>query len=216
MPDTDPLWDPKNDLQTQRLETLTDGIFAIVMTILVFDLKLPDVPVDQLLPALLHLWPNFLGYAVSFSLLGVYWLGHLSQFKFIRKTDHNLIWINILFFALVALVPFSTASLSRYPFSSVTLALYAGNLILIGIALWLPWRYATRNHRLVDPALPDFIIMYGTLRCLVAPAGYLAALSFSLISPILTLLFFIAIPLLYILPVFHVWWIRLAKRVTGA
>jgi uncharacterized membrane protein len=209
-------WDPKEDLQTRRLETLSDGIFAIVMTILVFDLKLPEVPADQLLSALIHLWPNFLGYAVSFSLLGVYWLGHLSQFRFIRKTDHSYIWITILFFALVALVPFSTASLSRYPSSIITLALYTGNLTLIGIALWLPWRYATHNRRLVDMDLPESIVVYGTLRCLIAPAGYLVAFCFSFISPLLTLVFFIAIPLLYIIPGFHPIWMVLATRLAGA
>ena len=208
----DPVWDPKEDLQTRRLETLSDGIFAIVMTILVFDLKSLSGPVDQLPSALIQLWPNFLGYAVSFSLLGIYWLGHLSQFKFIRKTDHNFIWINILFFGLVALVPFSTASLSRYPFSPVTLALYACNLIFIGIALYLPWRYATRNRRLVDRSLPDHVVMYGTLRCLGAPAGYAVALGLSILSPVLALAFFILIPLLYILPAFHPVWIHLAKQ----
>jgi uncharacterized membrane protein len=206
-----PSWDPKDDLQVQRLEALSDGIFAIVMTILVFDLKAFSGPVDQLPSALFQLWPNFLGYTISFSLLGIYWLGQLSQFKYIRKSDHNFVWINILFFACVALVPFTTASLSRFPFAIVTLALYAANLILIGIVLYLIWRYATTGYRLIDKETPRFVIKYGALRCLVAPAGYILALGFAVISPVITLLLFVIIPLIYILPCFHAYWILLAK-----
>jgi uncharacterized membrane protein len=207
----DPSWDPKDDLQIRRLEALSDGIFAIVMTILVFDLKALSGPADQLLPQFIALWPNFLGYAVSFSLLGIYWLGHLSQFKFIKKTDHNLIWINIFFFLCVALVPFTTASLSRSPFALLTQMLYAANLILIGIALYWGWRYATTGHRLIDAGTPAYVIRYGSLRCLAAPAGYVLALAGAVVSPMLTLVLFGIIPVFYIIPGFHTYWIRLSE-----
>src|SRR5262249_46453987 len=76
---------PVHRTGTQRIEALGDGVFAIVMTLLIFDLKLPEVEAPAALgPALLALWPSFLAFAISFGLLGIYWLGHRAQFQFIQ------------------------------------------------------------------------------------------------------------------------------------
>src|SRR2546426_6245883 len=92
-----------------RIETLADGVFAIVMTILVFDLKAPDVAApSDLAPSIFALWPRFLTYGISFVVLGVYWYAHHSQFRFIERTNKIVIWLNINFLAAVALVPVST------------------------------------------------------------------------------------------------------------
>lgn len=107
--------DPTKDLETINLENLTIGVFAIVMTLLVLDIKAPDVMLSELPSALIALWPNILSYAISFAILGIYFMGYTAQFRSIQKADHNSHWISFLFLALVTLIPFSTALLSKTP-----------------------------------------------------------------------------------------------------
>lgn len=155
---------------SMRLEALSDGIFAVAMTLLVFDIKAPDVPAEQLPSALLALWPNFFCYAVSFALLGIYWWGQVAQFQYIRKVDDKMTWLTIVLLAIVALLPFSTGLLSKDPYTMLSIAIYGLNLTAIGILLFLIWKHATDGRRLVDKNLPVRVIRFAYLRCLVAPA----------------------------------------------
>ncbi len=115
-----------------RIEALADGVFAVAMTLLVLDIKVPELQspsaTAELPLKLLALWPKFLGYLISFVILGAYWVGHHMQLSFIRRADRPLLWINILFLLWVALVPFSTALLSEYSKSRVAIAIYGANL----------------------------------------------------------------------------------------
>lgn len=107
----------QHEVSTNRLETLTDGIFAIAMTLLVFGLSIPDpdrTPPTQLLTKLGQLLPNVLSVIVSFVILGVVWVATHSQFQYIRRADHALIWLNLSFLLCVTLVPFSAGVLGRY------------------------------------------------------------------------------------------------------
>ncbi|MFN8452784.1 MAG: TMEM175 family protein, partial [Anaerolineae bacterium] len=102
-------------ITTARIETLTDGVFAIVMTVLVFDIRVPvQEQVDQLglLHALSLLAPNLLSYVITFVILGVFWVGHHNQYFYIRRADRSLLWINIFFMMAVALLPFSAGVFS--------------------------------------------------------------------------------------------------------
>jgi uncharacterized membrane protein len=106
-------------LGRNRIEALTDGVFAVAMTLPVLDIKVPELRqptgTADLPLKLLGLGPKLLSYSVSFTILGVYWVGHHIQLSFIRRADRPLLWINILFLLWVALVPFSTALLGEYP-----------------------------------------------------------------------------------------------------
>ena len=191
---------PVGHLNTYRIEALTDGVFAIVMTLLVFDIKIPNVPIAALPSALVGLWPKFLGYVVSFVLLGIYWVGHRAQFNFIRRTDQNAQWITILFLSFSAFVPFSTGLLSRYPREVLAIAIYGINLILIGVALYWHWWYATTDYHLVDEDISPVVVRLGAQRCLLAPIGYIIAIGLAFINPYLSLITCAIVPFLYILP----------------
>jgi uncharacterized membrane protein len=204
--------DPVGQMSTHRVEALADGVFAIIMTLLVFDIRVPEVPADQLPAALLELVPNLEGYLISFVLLGIYWIGHRNQFNFIRRADQNLHWLNILFFGLAGMVPFSTGLVARYPGELLVEAMYGFNLMLIGVALFLHWSYATRNYRLVDPEIPRAAIRLGKQRSLLAPACYLVAILVGLINPRLSLVVYALVPLLYIFPGLQHFWTYLAHR----
>jgi uncharacterized membrane protein len=190
-------------LSRNRVEALTDGVFAVAMTLLVLDIRVPELQpsdVSQLAVRLLALWPKFLSYAISFVILGVYWVGHHVQLSFIRKVDRPLLWINLLFLLWVALLPFSTALLSEYPMAQVAITLYGLNLIAIGLTLALQWWYATVETRHVDPDIHPGLVRGGLLRTLIGPAVYVVAIAVSFFSPELSLLLYALVPVLYILP----------------
>jgi uncharacterized membrane protein len=175
-------------LSRNRVEALTDGVFAVAMTLLVLDIKVPELQapsdISQLAVRLLALWPKFLSYTISFVILGVYLVGHHVQLSFIRKVDRPLLWINLLFLLWVALVPFSTALLSEYPMAQIAITLYGLNLIAIGLTLALHWWYATVETKTCRPGYssrararrpPKNADRSGRLRCchcgLVLPPG---------------------------------------------
>ena len=159
--------------ETHRLSALTDGVFSIVMTLMVFNISLPkDRPSGNLTMALLGLWASFLAYGISFGLVGIYWSAHHSMFRFIQRTSHELVWLNIVFLAFVALVPFSTTLLAAHHSEPVALIVYGGNLILIGLSLLPLWWHATVGGRLVQRDLPVAVVRYGKSRILVGIIGY--------------------------------------------
>lgn len=209
MSDHDP--HPVGTMGTGRIEALSDGVFAIIMTLLVFEITIPSVPPQDLPAAVISLWPYFIGYAVSFVLLGIYWTGHRAQYNYIVHADTNLHWLNMLFFAFSGLVPFSTGLVSRYPDQWLAVALYGLNLIMIGVALYLHWLYATRHSRLVGDDMTPFVRRFATQRCLLAPACYLVAIVLGLITPFLSLFVFALVPIFYILPAFQRLWLHLAR-----
>jgi uncharacterized membrane protein len=202
--------DPTKDVETINLENLTIGVFAIVMTLLVLDIKAPDVMLSELPSALISLWPNLLSYAISFALLGIYFLGYTTQFRSIEKADHNSHWISFLFLALVTLIPFSTALLSKNPYSTLPIIIYSSNLAFIGLALYWHWINAL-GHGLITEDVSSDLIKYAKLRCLVAPAGYIVAIIVAFISPVVSLVICAIVPLLYIIPgMQRLFWMPLA------
>ena len=140
-------------LGKNRIEALSDGIFAIAMTLLVLELHLPNLPPNapnvQVAPALWQLWPKVLTYAVSFLSLGVYWIGHHNMYHAIRRADRVLLWLNILFFMCVSLLPFSTSVLNAFRQTQVAPLVFGANLTSIGWLLYLQWAYASAQPEMV-------------------------------------------------------------------
>ena len=190
-------------LSTARIETLADGVFAIVMTLLVFDMRVPaqeQVAAVGLGQALLTLTPNMISYVISFVILGVFWVGHHNQFFYIRRSDRTLLWINILFLMFVALVPFSAGLLSRYGSDRLSLIVYNTNLICVGAVLYLHWAYAVRDAHLLGHALDAKVDRLVRRRILIAPRLYLVSILVSFVSIPIADLMDVLIPVLYVLP----------------
>jgi uncharacterized membrane protein len=188
-------------LSKARVEALTDGIFAVAMTLLILDVKVPVVAhATALAGELLALWPKCLSYLISFVMLGVYWVGHHAQFHVIRHTDRLLLWINILFMMTISFLPFSTALLSTYPHERLAIMVYGANLIVIGLILYGHWSYATRGHRLVHRDLEARIIRFASRRVLIGPALFAVAIGVSFFATALSLVIFLCAPLVYLAP----------------
>lgn len=184
-------------MNTARLQTLADGVFAIVMTLLVFEMRIPELA-DQLGEDIFQLAPNLLSYVLSFIILGVYWVGHHSQFEYIQRADQTLLWLNILFLMCVSLVPFSAGVLGRYGGQQIAVVVYGANLILVSLSHYAMWWYATRGRKLVDEALPPEIVNLGARLSLLPPVIYGIAIALSFFSTGLSIALYMLIPALFV------------------
>jgi uncharacterized membrane protein len=191
-------------LHTHRIEALADGVFAIVMTLLVLDIDVPERPPaagsGDLTGALLGLWPKLLCYVISFVTLGVYWVAHHLHFYSIKRADRVLLWINILFLMTIGLVPFSTALLGEHYRVPVAAAAYGANMMAVGLILQLQWWYATRGRRLVNPDLEEGFVRSVSHVILLGPAVYVVAVLLGWVSTTVALVLFLLVNVIYILP----------------
>jgi TMEM175 potassium channel family protein len=192
----------QHEISTTRLETLTDGIFAIAMTLLVFGLSISDPDRTPLLMKLGHLLPNVLSVIVSFVILGVVWVATHSQFQYIRRADHALIWLNLSFLLCVTLVPFSAGVLGRYAPQPIAVILYGSNLVVCLLFHYGMWRHATRGGHLVDANLDPRIVRMGTRLAWFAIISYAVAISLAFV-PEVSVILYTLIPVPYILGVLY-------------
>lgn len=200
-----PLAAPRVPMSKHRLEMFSDGVFAIAITILVLNLDVPELVKGAALNhdlwrALADQWPKLVSYAISFGIVGLYWVGHHLMFHYIRHTDRMFLFLNNLYLMVIAFMPFPAALLGRYGSTQAAVVVYAGTLIVAGLLYTNLWMYATRHRRLVDPNLSDRLIRLVTKIIVAAPFIYLIAIGLSFINPRLSLIMFIITPLLYILP----------------
>ena len=187
-----------------RIETLTDGIFAIAMTLLVLDMKVPNIPAGVAQAALefrvFDLWPKFLIYVLSFVILAIFWVSHSIQFHYIRRADRTFYWINVLFMMLVSFIPFSTHLLSEHIGQRFAVIFYGCHLTAIWVSLYFHWLYATTGFRLVDEDIDQRIVRTAATRILIAPIIYLVAIGVSFLSTGISIALYTIIVILHILP----------------
>ncbi|MGB6546154.1 MAG: TMEM175 family protein [Candidatus Acidiferrales bacterium] len=186
-----------------RVETLTDGVFAIAMTLMVFDIHVPELAgaaVAELPRRLFALWPDFFIYGVTFAMLGIFWIAHHNHFYFLRRIDRNSIWINITFLFSITLLPFSAALLGDYPGQRAAVIWYGLNLALAALLLYAHLRYATSEGRLLGGSVDKKGLRLVTHRLLACPILCGVSIALSFIHPFLASVLYLAIPVMYIIP----------------
>src|SRR5580698_9204715 len=143
----------------ERLAALSDGIFAVSMTLLVLDLHVPASEAihseRDLWRALLALSPRLVIFLMSVMTNGIFWVGQQTQLNHFARTDRNLAWIHIAFLCAVSLTPFSTSLLAEFIHYRTALLVYWSNILLLGLTLYWSWTYATRSHLLTDDLPPE-------------------------------------------------------------
>lgn len=166
----------------KRLEGLSDAIYAVAMTLLVLDLRLPSNPVGtQLSGVLYHLWPHFLTYVLSFVTLGVLWTSHLVESHWVERISRTYVWLKIIFLMIVVLIPFSTQVLAAYEYERLGVLVYGLNFLASMLLLLVLWTYATDGHRLVRKDLDDHVITWVKARLSVTSVLVVIALIIALI-----------------------------------
>ncbi|MDQ3929560.1 MAG: TMEM175 family protein [Chloroflexota bacterium] len=153
-----------HDPVLERILFLTDGVFAIALTLLALELRLPVDPrgltESQMLSALLETWPKLLGYATSFTVLSIFWVGNHQFAQLLRRADPPLVWLILLHLSFIAFLPFPTALIGERPDSVVASEFYCGSLLATMLTVIAITWYATWNHRLVAPDLDRKFIRY--------------------------------------------------------
>jgi uncharacterized membrane protein len=156
-----------------RIMSFSDAIFAIVMTLLILDIPIPDIPPDsataELSSRVLDLWPQFFSYALSFMVIGTYWIAHHGTFQYFRSYDRVLMLLNLLFLLSISFVPFPTALLGEYGEQQFAVVLYALSLAVPRLLLALVWWYAMKRNLLIE-SLDARISRYHLARSLTIPA----------------------------------------------
>jgi len=190
--------------ETTRLETFSDGVFAIVITLLVLDLRVPAreaLEGDSLARALGEQWPSYAAYLVSFLVIGIIWVNHHSMLELISQVDRPVMFVNLLLLLTVSLLPFPTKLLAEYltagDDAKVAALVYSGAMVAMSIAFSGLWFTATRKAELLHQRLDPVTARRLMRRFSIGLLFYLATMVTSLISAPLTLLIHFAIAVYY-------------------
>ncbi len=181
-----------------RLLTLADGIFAIAMTLLVLDLRLPDPSSGDLVTRLALLRDRFATFVISFVVLGVFWFAHHQTFHFVVRVNRTLVWLNVVFFLGVALIPFVASVLGANPTDPIALTLYGSVVGLLTVEGYVVWWYLTGDHGLVVGGLDPALVRKVREWIAVGPSIALVAIVLAFVNPLISLLIYLALPVLFI------------------
>ncbi len=180
----------KKEFQLERLILFSDAVFAIAITLLVIEIKIPELPHDSvtdkgLLEALGHLIPKFIGFLVSFLLIGQYWIVHHRLFGYVINFSERLIWLNILFLLAVAMMPFSTGFYSEYVLSHTLtpVIFYTSNIALLGLVNFLMWRYVSNPRHQLSENLAAPVARFFSARALTVPVIFILFAFVYLMNP---------------------------------
>jgi uncharacterized membrane protein len=169
-------------LEKNRLEALTDGIFAFAMTLLVTSLILPRsaIVTDTAAQALAGLIPDMYHYIIAFFVLAAFWMAHHIQFSHLKYLDRPFLFLSIIGLFFVTLITFTTSFIGDYDNDVTATVTFEASLLILGLIFAAQWTYATWNRRLVSPDFPADRIRSGIVRNLVVPFVSFAAIVLAL------------------------------------
>jgi len=177
--------EPRNALmEKNRMESITDGIFAFAMTLLVTSMILPGGATTSQSSgsALISLLPEFYHYIIAFFVLAAFWMGHHEQFANVHHIDNNFLYLNIISLFFVTLVPFSTSFIGDYNADVIATCLFEFNLMILGLIFTFQWLYASRKHLLIPPDYPESRIRQGLNQGLIIPVVSLAGIIITILG----------------------------------
>ncbi|MDP4265299.1 MAG: TMEM175 family protein [Bacteroidota bacterium] len=192
----------KKEFQLERLILFSDAVFAIAITLLVIEIRIPDlhdkeVTDKALLSELGHLIPKFLGFLISFMFIGLYWTIHHRMFGFVTGYDRKLLILNLVFLLFIALMPFSTGFYSEYTGADlirkqlkVPMTFYVLNFCCLGFFNYFMWRHISNpKNKLAEPAIDLLVAKTAKLRSLIVPVIFLCMLPVAYFTNVLYAVF---------------------------
>lgn len=189
---------------THRIEAFTDGVMAIIITIMVFDLRLPDFG-KQLSPqdlywAIVKLLPKLLSFAMSFLMVAIFWVNHHNFFHNLKHTDRSLLWYNIHMLFWLSLMPLPTAFIGNYPDSWLALMLFGGIMTMASTTFTLMIRYAMYRGQLMKDSISADIRRRLLRRSVIGPVLYCLSVPMALVSVYISIFIFFLVPAIYFMP----------------
>lgn len=188
-------------LNKSRLENLSDGLFAIVFTLLVIEIQVPEVAGHitnaELWHSITELTPLFIGYAVSFLVLAMFWLSHNFFYgHFVKEINRQLVLMNLVYLSFISLIPFSAHLIGRYPDTEIALFIYGLNVLAIGVANIVIISYAYRSKELDTSHVSRRLFKQATTRAYVTPIFTLLGMIAALVAPAFALILY-AFPIIF-------------------
>ena len=196
----------KEERETGRIEAFSDGVFAIAVTLLVLDIKVPDTKADQgtLMNELLIQWPEYLSYVTSFLVIGIIWTNHHNTFKYIIRSNNILLLLNIIYLMFIAFIPYPTELLSEYiqfdEDGRTASKIYSGTMAATSIIYGLMWWYASSNYRLIDITITSETIRKINKMNVMGIMLYMAAFFLSFWNAYFSLIIYFILTVLYLFP----------------
>jgi uncharacterized membrane protein len=187
---------PARHYRTDRTEGISDGVFAVALTLLILDVKLPEGGVNELVHNLGAIAPRLGTFALSFAIVAYYWLVHHMIFESVRAVKVSLIWANMLFLLSIVVLPFSTGVLGRYPLAPLALSIYGTNLAACTSTLAFAWYVADRAGLIEFEATQRrYVVRRFAFQLMFALIG----IAFAWVAPALGLSIFFALPIVFAL-----------------
>ena len=175
----------KHSGDKERIKALSDGVFAIAMTLLILELKIPEHQqgeTEQMFMEMLKdRLPHFINFLMSFAIIGLYWIAHTFYFKLIKETNRSIMRLNLLFLFTVAFFPFPTAVINAHGSLVSAWIFYSVSLIMMGLSLRLIFIHAVKNNLMSD-SLTDDLKKYINLRGLAVPSVFLFSIPVAFIN----------------------------------
>ena len=171
----------------ERVIFFSDAVFAIAMTLLALEIRLPELPETisnaELLAALGSIWPRYLSFIISFLAIGTSWIAHQRLFRPVCRYDRRLMLLNIVFLLCISFLPFPTAVIGEYGETSVATIFYAVAMVAASTMSALLWWYVNAQGRLIEQPLPPAEFHRAALQKLWSPAVFLLSIPLALWSP---------------------------------
>jgi uncharacterized membrane protein len=200
--------------ETARIEAFSDGVFAIAITLLIIEVRVPSHETAGALGhELLRLWPSYLAYLTSFLTIGVMWVNHHHVFSYIGRADRTLMFLNTLLLMLIAFVPFPTAVLAQFLRTDGARAgavLYGATMTVTAILFFVWWRYISAERRLIAEHVPDEEVADITKAYTPGTLLYGTATLLAFASPWVSAALYLLIAIFYALPLAQ-WRARLSR-----
>ena len=186
-----------------RVEAFSDGIFAIIVTLLVLEIKVPHIhetnSANELTHALLGLLPKFFSWIISFFTVAVIWVNHHRIFKQLKQLDNGIFWWNAVLLLWTSFIPFPTAVLGDYPDNLISIVLYGFVMSLMALSFTLMRLYAIRNPQVLESSVNINAFKTGTRYSLLfGPVMYLSGVALEFLNPFLAFAVYLGIPVYFI------------------
>ena len=175
-----------DERELDRLLFFSDAVFAIVMTLLVLEIRVPEVSPHlaamEVPNKVLALGPKFFSYMLSFLVIGTYWIAHHQTFRYVRSYNRMLLWLNLLFLLSISFIPFPTGLLGQYGNLRFAVIFYAASVGLARLLLALEWLYITKGPIRTSEDLGSRLAKYHSFRGFVIPLVFLISIGISFFS----------------------------------
>ena len=180
----------KKEFQLERMILFSDAVFAIAITLLVIEIKVPEIPKevvteDLLVHSLGHLIPRFMGFLISFMIIGLYWTIHHRMFGYVVGYTKKTLWLNLGFLFGIILMPFSTGFYSEYILRllKTPVIVYVSNIVLLGVMNFALWKHLNNPSLHLITAVDEYDAKFFSFRAIAVPSVFIFMAFVYLVNP---------------------------------